>query len=153
MYERGPLTARLSYNHRSSYPEGPLSERDGFFTLQGRGNPHGRLDWSSSYNVTDNFTLFFDWINILKDPFKSDIVRRNYTNGVAGNAEIFPMVVRFEESVISGGIRFRFGGGGPRPAAPAPVALPPPPPPPPVVEQPAPPPPPPPPPPTSGERG
>ncbi len=152
MYEKGPITARLSYNHRSSYPEGPLSERDGFFTLQGRGNPHGRLDWSSSYDVTPNFTLFFDWTNILNNPFKSDIVRVNYAGGAPGSPEIFPMVVRFEERVISGGIRVRFGGG-PRPA-PAPAALPPAPsPPPPVQPAPEPSPTPPPPPAPAPERG
>jgi TonB-dependent receptor len=153
MYERGPITARLSYNHRSSYPEGPLSERDGFFTLQGRGNPHGRLDWSSSYNVNDHFTVFFDWINILNNPFKSDIVRVNYAAGVPSSPEIFPMVVRFEESLLSGGIRFRFGGGAPRPAAPPPVMAPPPPPPPVAAPPPQPAPPPPPPPAPAPERG
>ena len=159
MYEANGLTARLSYNHRSSFPEGGLSQRrEGpgnapiNYTLQGRGNPVGRLDWSSSYAFNDKFTVFLDYTNILKSPFKSDIVRVNYTGGNPTSTEIFPMVVRFEESVISGGIRFRFGGGAPRVAEPAPVVLPPPPPvvePAPVVEQPAPPPPPPP----SGERG
>jgi iron complex outermembrane receptor protein len=108
MYERGPITLRLSYNHRSSYPEGPLNERDGFFTLQGRGRPQGRVDRSCSYKVNDNFTVFLDWINILNNPFKSDIVRVDYANGEPVNREIFPMVVRFEERVISGGVRFRF---------------------------------------------
>jgi iron complex outermembrane receptor protein len=108
MYERGPVTLRLSYNHRSSYPEGALDERDGFYTLQGRGRAGGRLDWSSSFNVTDKFTLFFDWINILKTPFRSDIVRVNYGAGSPTGGEEFPMVVRFNESVLSGGIRFRF---------------------------------------------
>ena len=155
MYERGPITARLSYNHRTGYPEGTLDPRDGFFTLQGRGKSNGRLDWSSSYAVTDNFTVFFDWTNILNIPFRSDIVRVNYANGEPTGREQFPMVVRYNESVMSGGIRFRFGGS-PR-AAPAPAAapLPPPPPPPPapppVVEEPLPPPPPPPPP--APERG
>jgi hypothetical protein len=122
--------------------------------LQGRGRPGARLDWSSSYAFTDNLTLFFDWTNILKKPFKADIVRVNYPAGVASDPEIFPMVVRYEESVVSGGIRFRFG----RPKAPRaePPAYVPPPPPAPVVE-PAPveppPPPPPPPPADSGERG
>ena len=90
MYERGPLSVRLSYNHRSSYPEGALDQRrEGpgnapiNYTLQGRGNPVSRLDLSTTYNVTDNFTLFFDWTNILKKPFKSDIVRTNYTNGAS----------------------------------------------------------------------
>ena len=152
MYERGPITARLSYNHRTSYPEGTLDPR-GDYTLQGRGRSSGRLDWSSSYAVTDNFTVFFDWTNILNIPFRSDIVRVNYANGEPTTREEFPMVVRYNESVMSGGIRFRFGGS-PR-AAPAPAAapLPPPPPPPappPVVEELPPPPPPPPP---APERG
>lgn len=108
MYERGGLTLRLAYNHRSGYPEGDLAERDGFFTLQGRGNSVSRLDWSSSYAITDHFTVFFDWTNILGDPFQSDIVRVNYPGGNPSAPEIFPMLVRFEESVISGGVRFRF---------------------------------------------
>jgi TonB-dependent receptor len=149
MYERGPLTARLSYNHRTGYPEGTLDPRDGFFTLQGRGKSNGRLDWSSSYAVTDNFTVFFDWTNILNVPFRSDIVRDNYAGGQPTGREEFPMVVRYNESVMSGGIRFRFGGSARSAPPPAAAPLPPPPPPPappPVVEEPLPPPPPPPPP-------
>ncbi|HKX91027.1 MAG TPA: TonB-dependent receptor [Sphingomicrobium sp.] len=157
MYEAHGLTLRLSYNHRSSYPEGSIVDDAGSgngFTRQGRGNPVGRLDWSSSYAFNDNLTLFFDWTNILKNPFKSDIVWTNYAGGSATSREIFPMVVRFEESVISGGIRFRFGGGTPRAAAPPPPPVLPPPPPPPAAEPaPLPPPPPPPPPAESGERG
>lgn len=108
MYERDGLTLRLAYNHRSSFPEADRAERDGFFTLQGRGNSVSRLDWSSSYALTDNFTVFFDWTNILDDPFQSDIVRVNYPGGVPSAEEVFPMVVRFEESVMSAGVRFRF---------------------------------------------
>ena len=150
MYEAHGLTARLAYNYRSSFPEGAIADdavSGTGFTRQGRGNPVSRLDWSSSYAVTDNFTVFFDWTNILKKPFKSDIVWTNYAGGNVTSREIFPMVVRYEESVMSGGIRFRFGG---RPAAPVPTYVAPPaPPPPPVVEpapviEPAPPPPPPP---------
>ena len=154
MYERGPLSVRLSYNHRSSFPEGALDQRrEGpgnapiNYTLQGRGNPVSRLDLSTTYNVLENLTLFFDWTNILKRPFRSDIVRTNYANAQPSSQEIFPMVARFEESVMSGGIRFRFGGGEPRVAAPEPAPLPPPPPP---AVEPAPPPPPPPP---APERG
>jgi TonB-dependent receptor len=108
MYERGGLTARLAYNHRSGFPEADRAERDNFFTLQGRGHGVSRLDWSSSYAFNDNFTVFFDWTNILGDPFRSDIVRVNYPGGVPSAEEVFPMVVRYEESVISTGIRFRF---------------------------------------------
>jgi TonB-dependent receptor len=108
MYERGGLTARLAYNRRSGFPEADRAERDGFFTLQGRGHAVSRLDWSSSFAVNDKFTVFFDYTNILGNPFKSDIVRVNYPGGQPSAEEIFPMVVRFEESVISSGIRFRF---------------------------------------------
>ena len=153
MYERGPLSVRLSYNWRGKYPEGDLAERnDGgfFYTLQGRAHPSPRLDLSASYNISDRFTVFFDWTNILKKPFTSDIVRKNYgfrpLAGTSGEPEVFPMVTRFEETILSAGVRFNFGGSAPAPAA-APVYVPPPPPPayvpPPPVEQPAPPPPPP----------
>ncbi len=97
MYESGPLSVRLSYNRRSSYPEGPLDQRrEGpgnapiNYTLQGRGNPVSRLDLSTSFNVTDNFTLFFDWTNMLKKPFKSDIVRTNYTDGAPASQRDLP---------------------------------------------------------------
>jgi iron complex outermembrane receptor protein len=111
MYEAHGLTTRLAYNRRSSFPEGPIADDAGSgdgFTRQGRGNPISRLDWSSSYTVTDNVTVFFDWTNILKKPFKSDLVWTNYADGDVTSREIFPMVVRYEESVMSGGIRFRF---------------------------------------------
>ncbi len=108
IYEHGGLTARLAYNHRSDYPEADQAERDGFFTLQGRGNPTSRLDLSTSYEVNNNVTVFFDWTNILKKPFKSDIVRINYPGGVPSAPEVFPLIVRFEESVISSGVRFHF---------------------------------------------
>lgn len=115
MYEGGGLTLRLAYNRRSGFPEGDLSERDPrafanqtSYTLQGRGHPVSRLDWSSSYAFNEKLTVFFDWTNILGKPFKSDIVRVNYQNGQPSSTEIFPMLVRFEESVLTGGIRFRF---------------------------------------------
>lgn len=150
MYERGPLSVRLSYNRRSVYPEGPISFR-GDYTLQGRAHASPRLDLSASYTLTDNLTFFMDWTNIFAHPFRSDIVRVNYANGAATSTEVFPMVVRYEETILSGGIRFNFGGHKRPPLAPAPAYVPPPPPPPPpVVQQPAPPPPPPP---AAPERG
>jgi len=107
MYEGHGLTLRLAYNMRTGYPEGALSDRGGY-TLQGRGHPVSRLDWSSSYAFNEHLTLFFDWTNILGKPFKSDIVRVNYNAGTPTSTEIFPMIVRFEETVLTGGVRFRF---------------------------------------------
>ena len=108
MYENAGFTARLAYNVRSQFPEGDLNERDGFYTLQGHAHRVTRLDWSSSYTINDNFTVFLDWTNILRNPFKSDIRRVNYAIGQPITTEIFPMLVRFEERVLSGGVRFRF---------------------------------------------
>ena len=156
MYEKGPLSVRLSYNLRSRYWEGGLSlqqDGSGFYTLQGHAKQSPRLDLSASYNLSDRFTLFFDWTNILGHPFQSDIVRVNYgptRTGAPLSTEVFPMVIRYEERILSGGIRFNFGGHKRAPVAPvAPAYVPPPPPPPPPVEQPAPPPPPP----AAPERG
>lgn len=155
MYERGPFSARLSYSWRGPYPEGGLTN-DGSFTRQGYAHPSPRLDLSTSYNFNDNISLFFDWTNIRGRPFTSDIVRTNYNlgTGSVSSVEVFPMVVRYEERILSGGIRFNFAGHKRAPVVPAPVMAPPPPPPP-VVEPPPPPPAPPPPPPPAPapERG
>jgi iron complex outermembrane receptor protein len=147
MYEKYGFTARLSYNWRGSYTA----------TIQNRGDdlyfervkPISRLDLSTAYSFNDNFTVFFDWTNILKKPFRSEL---SSARAGAPRAE-YPRFVRYEETILSGGIRFRFGGSGPAAAPPPPVYVPPPPPPPAAVEpapQPAPPPPPPP---TAPERG
>jgi hypothetical protein len=157
MYERGPLSVRLSYNLRSRYPEGGLSlqtDNTGYYTLQGHAHQSPRLDLSASYNLTDNVTLFADWTNILGHPFQDDIVRVNYgpnPNGAPVGTEVFPMVIRYEETIISGGIRFNFTGHKHPLVVPPPVMAPPPPPPapPPPPPQVAPPPPPPP----APERG
>ena len=111
MYEAHGMTARLSYNRRSSFPEGPITDEAGGGNgaiRQGRGRPISRLDWSSSYAFNDNVTVFFDWTNLLEKPYQSDIVWTNYSGGNPTTQEVFPLYVRYEESIISGGLRFRF---------------------------------------------
>jgi TonB-dependent receptor len=149
MYEHGPLSLRLAYNFRTRYPEGPIDPNG----LQGRARPSPRLDLSSSYTLSDNITLFFDWTNILNHPFKDDVVRIANVSGVPSTVAAYPMMIRYEEEIFSAGARFHFGREAHRAPPPPPpvVTPPPPPPPPPVVETPAPPPPPPPPP--APERG
>ena len=107
MFEGYGFTSRLSYNWRSGFPEGPIAV-DPAFSRQGRARSVSRLDWSNSYAFNDNVTVFADWTNILGEPFRSDIVWTNYVGGAATSQEIFPMVVRFEETILSGGVRFRF---------------------------------------------
>ncbi|MCY7398968.1 MAG: TonB-dependent receptor [Sphingomonas bacterium] len=101
-YENGPFSARLSYNKRSKTLE----------TIQNRGNdlyietgtPAGRLDFSTSYNVRQNFTLFFDWTNILEKPYRQDF--SSARDGAPRSDYV--RFLRFEETIFSGGLRFRF---------------------------------------------
>ena len=104
IYEGGPLSARLSYNMRSNY----LDRRDqrgdeegGFY--REIADPPGRLDLSVNYNLIENATLFFDWTNILEDPF-----RVNFSSARAGapRAE-YVRFLRFEETTFSLGVRLR----------------------------------------------
>lgn len=112
MYEGGGLSARLSYNKRGKF----LDRRD-FRGPGGVGNagsperdlyieeakPAGRLDLSTSYTVNDNLTVFFDWTNILENPFRVNL--SSARNG-ADRAE-FVRFLRFEETTYSFGIRAR----------------------------------------------
>ena len=157
MFERGPASVRLAYNKRSPY-WADWSERADFssnglpYVIRQKVRDPGRLDLSASYTFWDRYTVFADWTNILSKPQRADIIRMDPTGAVFDPDESgvvrFAWRGRYLERILSLGVRFRFGGDGPRAAAPAPAALPPPPPPP--IEA-APPPPPPPPPP--GERG
>ena len=170
MFERGPMSVRLAYNKRSKY-WGDTLGRQGWFEqadFSSGGLPYvlrqqikdpGRLDLSASYTFMDRFTLFADWTNILSKPLKATLVRMDPTgprfDPDTSERIRFPFYGRYNERIISAGVRFRFGGSGAAPApAPEYVAPPPPPPveapPPPLPEAP---PPPPPPPPSSGQRG
>lgn len=107
IYEHGGASVRLSWNHRSDY----------LATLQFRGTDTyservrgiGRLDFSGSYDLLKNITVTFDWTNILAKPFQSDLTYAYGTGSpYAGTTATFPRFIRYEESVISTGIRFRF---------------------------------------------
>ena len=113
------VAAAIGPNGRADDPGNGILHAAGAAAIPCRGSTSRRR-----FNVTDNFTLFFDWTNMLKKPFKSDIVRIElHRMATPTSREIFPMVVRYEESVLSGGIRFRFGGGEPRVAAAPPPVL------------------------------
>ena len=102
MYEGGGLSARLSYNRRTSFLSVYQPRGDNIYEEKVR--PVSRLDLSTNYIVTPNVTVFFDWTNILKQPFRNEL-RRTQIN--TGEQVVFPRAVRYEESVLSGGIRFR----------------------------------------------
>ncbi len=164
MFEHGPLSVRLAYNWRSPYwgdwtqivsdPSTPGTP----YVLQQKVKPGARLDLSASYTFMDRFTVFTDWTNILSNPQTIDLVRTDSTTprfDPSAPKVSFPYQWRYEERILSLGVRFRFGGESSNAAPPPPAYVPPPPPPPPPVAEPAPapPPPPPPPPPSVPERG
>jgi iron complex outermembrane recepter protein len=117
MYESGGFTARLAWNRRDGYLD-LFAPRDNFFDAsrvaaglprQGHlyieeARPLSRLDFSMSYDVLDKLTLFADATNLLKTPFRSTLTRIDPD----GTESTFPRFVRFNESTISLGARFRF---------------------------------------------
>ena len=105
LYEKGPLSARLTYNKRSRFLDirrGPRGdEATGFFEEDGL--PPGRLDLSLNLNPTKNFTVFFDATNLTGEPFE---YRFNSARGGAPNVD-YPRFLRFDEQTYSVGLRFR----------------------------------------------
>jgi TonB-dependent receptor len=153
MFEHGPASVRLAWNWRNGY-WADYSELNDFssggqpYVLRQKVHEPGRLDLSASYTFLDRFTVFTDWTNILSKPQKVDLVRMDPTGArfdpQTSDVVSFAWRARYQERILSLGVRFRFGGGEPRPAAvPAPPLPPPPPPPPSPPPEAAPPPPPP----------
>jgi TonB-dependent receptor len=111
IYERYGLAARLTYNGRSSFRATQQFRRGG-----GGGefnddyteiaHPADRLDLSLNYDISDQFTLFGDWTNITRTTFRQDFTSARNN---APEAE-FIRYRRYDESTISLGLRFRFGG-------------------------------------------
>ncbi len=71
MYEKYGFSARLSYNWRGSYT--PTIQNRGDDLYYERVKPISRLDLSMSYTINPHFTVFGDWTNILKKPFRSEL--------------------------------------------------------------------------------
>ncbi len=94
LYELGPASVRLAYNYRSANVDG--FGAPGVFTTV-YSDAVGRLDLSASYNVNDNITLTADATNLLRTPYHSYVKDPRY-----------PRDVRWEASLLSAGVRFRF---------------------------------------------
>ena len=101
-YEKGPLTARISYNKRNSWLYGYGFDFENGQGYTGRGTlARDRLDAGVSYDITKNFTISADVSNILAKPFE------NYTAFQPGR--VSPIDVRDEGRYFGFGLRFRFG--------------------------------------------
>jgi len=106
IYEANGLSVRLAYNRRSQFLLTYQDRGDHIYTEEA--DPVSRLDLSASYDVFHNLTLFGDWTNILGDPFSSTLNRLDVGGPRNGTSSTFPRVVRFEETTLSLGARFRF---------------------------------------------
>lgn len=99
-YEKGPVSARLSYNRRSSYVDS-FTRNPGEAQFAGVSVlPISRLDFSAAYTPFENITFTADVTNILAQPF------RNVRNFAADAG--YPVDVREEGRFYSLGLRFRF---------------------------------------------
>jgi TonB-dependent receptor len=108
IYERGGLAARLTYNGRSTFRATQQFRCCGAFgdTYTEFAHPADRLDLSLNYDIAEQLTIFGDWTNITRKTFRQD-----FTSGRNGApvAE-FIRYRRYDESTLSLGLRFRFGG-------------------------------------------
>ena len=100
-YEKGPLSARLSYNRRSDFINS-YSRFEGEQQFSGEATRAlSRLDFSLSYSPIVELTFTFDVSNILAQPFEN----YRYYNPT----QYFPRDVRDEGRYFGFGARFRFG--------------------------------------------
>jgi outer membrane receptor protein involved in Fe transport len=103
IYEQGPVSVRLAYNTRNRFANA---------VCEGGGNPGceytedvSRLDLSANWTPIENLTLTFDVSNILGEPLRTF---RDYRDAAGTTLGTFPRDVRFEETVYSLGLRFRY---------------------------------------------
>ena len=108
-YEAHKFSARLSWNMRETwtnwynFPPPPATGINRNVTLK-----RERLDFSMSYDINDNFSVYFDVANILADPFKNftELVGTNFSE--TGQTFNYPQDVRDEGRYYGGGFRFSF---------------------------------------------
>lgn len=109
-YEASGVSARLAYNWRGEFPLTYQRRGDHLYTEMA--DPVERLDLSVSYDVAPALTIFGDWTNILGDPFSSTLTRTNTVANAQPAPDAFtatyPRVVRYEETTLTVGVRFRF---------------------------------------------
>ncbi len=103
LFESGPASARLTYNGRSKFAATRQYRGDDVYTETAK--PAGRLDLSLQYGIFDNATVFFDWTNITRDPFKQSF---SSARGGATRAD-YVRYLRYDESTLSLGLRFTLG--------------------------------------------
>ncbi len=97
-YEKEKFSTRLSYNAREAWVNWYGDTSDGSFAGN-KTHTRDRLDFSASYDVTDNISVYADVANILAKPFRNYTVIEGYS---------YPQDVRDEGRYFGTGFRFSF---------------------------------------------
>ena len=107
MYERNGLSARLSYSGRSTYAVTRQYRGNDIYTEMAK--PGGWVDLSLNYDLNDHWVVFGDWTNLLHNKFHQYLSSDRTANGVTQPEADFIRYVRYNETTMSLGVRFRFG--------------------------------------------
>jgi len=97
-YEMDRFSARLSYNHRDEWVNWYGTSLDGSFSGN-KSEATNRLDFSASFDVTDNIAVWGDVSNILAEPFKTYTVTEQgykYYQDVRDEGRYFGLGIRFD---------------------------------------------------------
>lgn len=95
MYEKYGLSVRLAYNWRSKWTDSYSTALPGGRIVV---DPLAFLDFSASYNLTDNLTVTVDATNLLNETYHDSFGTSGYT----------PRDTRQYDRTFGAGIRFRF---------------------------------------------
>lgn len=99
LYEKGKISARLSYNRRSHFVTSYYLNSESQRYAGELTHPISRLDASLSYQFTDKLSMVGEVSNILAQPFKN----YRYYN----QTQYFPRDLRLEGRYFSLGVRFK----------------------------------------------
>ncbi|WP_260922465.1 TonB-dependent receptor [Novosphingobium sp. 9] len=102
MYEKYGISARLAYNWRSSYVDSYNSGGVQGNTIMVK--PTGQLDFSASYDLTQNVTLTFNATNITDRTYHDYFVG----TGSTGETSVTPRDTRTYDRTFEFGARFKF---------------------------------------------
>ncbi|PHZ86698.1 TonB-dependent receptor [Paremcibacter congregatus] len=89
-YEKGPFQARIAYNNRDRFmQQKPLSYRDGHYV-----DDYHQIDITASYDIDDNFTVFFEGINITNELYITTAEYKNQIIEVIENGPRYSIGIR-----------------------------------------------------------
>lgn len=89
-YEKGPVQFRVAYNKRNRFMQAkPTTTRDAHYV-----DDYKQIDVSASLDITDNFTVFFEGINVTNELYIKNAEFKNQTLEVTENGPRYSLGVR-----------------------------------------------------------